>query len=344
MRLSILDLSIVPKNGDRHQALMNTLEIAKQADELGYTRFWVAEHHATGAGAGRSPEVMMPFIAAHTRKIKVGSGAILLNHYSPFKVAEIFNSMEELFPGRIDMGIGRASTGTISDVALQRHRSASVKKGDDSKNQIVELLNWMHQNFEEENPFSEIKSHNNGTSPDFWLLGSSSWSSKTAAHLGLRYVFAGFINPAMSFNIAQNYHQEFKASDNSGKQKPELMLAINVFAAETEEEAHRMTAPFQLFEYRLKTEGDTQSLLEDEETALAILGNRFRSPEINLIDPRQPPRFLAATPDKLYDWINQIAAVFGANEIMIQTITGNHQARLKSHQLLADVFLKNTSN
>ncbi|MFL9831403.1 MsnO8 family LLM class oxidoreductase [Flavobacterium sp. ST-87] len=342
MRLSILDLSIVPQNGDRHQALMNTLETAKQADELGYTRFWLAQHYAAKAGAGRSPEVMIPFIAAHTHKIKVGSGALLLNHYSPFKVAEIFNTMEELFPGRIDMGIGRASTGMISDLALQRHRFVGSKKNDDSEQQVVELLNWMHQDFDDENPFSEIISYNNGTSPDFWLLGSGSWSSKTAASLGLRYVFAGFINPAMSFNIVQNYHKEFTPSDYSAKQKPELILALNVFAAETEEKAHRMTAPYQLFEHRLKTEGDTQSLLEDEETALILLGNKFRSPEINLIDPRQPPRFLAATPDKLYDWINQIATAFGAHEIMIQTITGNHQERLKSNRLLAEVFFKNT--
>jgi luciferase family oxidoreductase group 1 len=344
MRLSILDLSIVPKNGDRHQALMNTLEIAKEADRLGYTRFWVAQHHAAGAGAGRSPEVMIPFIAAHTQKIKVGSGALLLNHYSPFKVAEIFNSLEELFPGRIDMGIGRATTGPVSDMALQRHRSTIPKKIDDSESQLLELLNWMNQDFEDKNPFSEIKSHNNGSLPDFWLLGSSPWSSKAAAELGLSYAFAGFINPAMSYTIAQNYHQKFKVSNYSGKKKPELMLALNIFAAETEEEAHRMTAPFQLFEHRLKNQGDTQSLLEDEETALEILGNRFRSPEINLVDPGKPPRFLAATPDKLYEWISQIAAVFGTNEIMVQTITGNHQARLKSHQLLAAVFLKNASN
>lgn len=343
MKLSILDLSIIPKNGDRHQALMNTLEIAKEADQLGFTRFWLAEHHAAGAGAGRSPEVMMPFIAAHTKKIKVGSGAVLLNHYSPFKVAEIFNSLEELFPGRIDMGIGRATTGTVSDIALQRNRFTIRKNTDDSETQLLELLNWMNQDFEDKNPFSEIQSYNNGTTPDFWLLGSSLWSSNRAASLGLSYVVAGFINRSMSYTIAQNYHQEFKANNYSGKQKAELILALNIYAAETEEEAHRMTAPFQLFEHRLKTQGDTQSLLEDEETALAILGNRFRSPEITLIDPKQPPQFLAGTPDKLYEWISKIAAVFGANEIMIQTITGNHEARLKSHQLLAEVFLKNIS-
>ncbi|CAM1339272.1 MsnO8 family LLM class oxidoreductase [Tenacibaculum aestuarii] len=340
MKLSVLDLSIVPKNGDRHQALMNSLELAQQADALGFSRFWVAEHHAAGTGAGRTPEVMIPFIAAQTKKIKVGSGAVLLNHYSPFKVAETFNSLEELFPKRIDMGIGRATGGQIVDMALQRHRSVYRQNINDSADQLIELLHWMNQGFDPENPFSEIKSHHNGTTPEFWLLGSGPWSSNAAAELGLRYAFAGFINPTMSYGIAQHYHQNFKPiAHESGSRKPQLMLALNVFAAETEEEAHRMTAPLQLFEYRLRTKADTQSLLEDEDTAIKLLGDRYKKPE-ELIDPKQPPKVLASTPEKLYGWLTQIAEVYGTDEIMLQTITGNHEARLKSQKLLAEVFFK----
>lgn len=338
MKLSILDLSIVPKSGNRHQALINTLDLAQKADNLGFNRFWVAEHHAAGTGAGRTPEVMIPFIASQTKNIKLGSGAVLLNHYSPFKVAEVFNSLEELFPNRIDMGIGRATTGPITDRALQRHRSVYRQNTDDSSEQLVELLHWMNQDFESSNPFSEIQSYNNGTTPDFWLLGSSPWSSNAAAELGLHYAFAGFINPAQSFAIAQNYLNNFNTTKSiSGNKKPELMLALNVFAAETEEEAHRLTAPFQLFEHRLRTQGDTHSFLEDEDTALKILGDKFIKPE-SLIDPKQPPRVLASTPEKLHDWLTKIAQTYGANEIMLQTITGNHEARLKSNELLAKVF------
>ncbi len=336
MKLSILDLSIVPKNGNRHVALTNTLELAKQADALGYTRFWVAEHHAAGTGAGRTPEVMIPYIAAQTKRIRVGSGAVLLNHYSPFKVAETFNSLEEIFPGRIDMGIGRATTGPVTDMALQRHRSVYRNNTDDSAEQLVELLHWMHQDFDAKNPFSEIKSYNNGSLPEFWLLGSSSWSANAAATLGLHYAFAGFINPAMSYNIAQYYHKNFASNTTkTGEKQPKLILALNVFVAETEAEAHRMTAPFQLFEQRLRTQGDTQSLLEDEDTALQILGSHFVTPE-QLIDPKQPPRMLASTPDKIHSWLTQIAAVYGTDEIMLQTITNNHEARLKSNKLLAE--------
>ena len=339
MKLSILDLSIVPKNGDRHQALKNTLELAQQADELGYTRFWVAEHHAAGTAAGRSPEVLIPYLAAQTEKIRIGSGAVLLNHYSPFKVAEIFNSLEELFPHRIDMGIGRATTGPISDMALQRHKSVYRQNINDSGEQLVELLHWMNQDFPEGEPFADIKSYNNGSTPEFWLLGSSEWSSMAAAELGLPYAFAGFINPSMSFSIAKNYQARFRPSTHkSGSKKPKLMLALNVFAAETEAEAHRMTAPFQLFEYRLRSKGDTQSLLEDENKALEILGNAYMEPT-PLEDPKRPPRVLASTPDKLYGWLNQIAEAYGAEEIMIQSVTGNHQARMRSQELLAQEFL-----
>ena len=339
MKLSILDLSIVPPSGNRHEALKNTLELAQQADRMGYSRFWVAEHHAAGTGAGRTPEVMIPYIASQTQHIRVGSGAVLLNHYSPFKVAETFNSLEELFPGRIDMGIGRATTGPITDMALQRYRSVYRQNTDDSAEQLVGLLHWMNQDFNHDNPFSEIVSHNNGTQPEFWLLGSSPWSSGAAAELGLRYAFAGFINPAMSYSIAQNYHQQFKPMvHDSGSKKPTLMLALNVFVGETETEAHKMTAPFQLFEHRLRTMGDTQSLLESEDEALKILGNRFVKPQ-PMLDPKQPPRILASTPENLKKWLNQIASEYKADEIMIQSITSNHKARLKSHQLLADVLI-----
>lgn len=340
MKLSILDLSIVPPNGDRHQALMNTIDLAVEADKLGYTRFWVAEHHAAGTGAGRSPEVMIPAIAAQTEKIRVGSGAVLLNHYSPFKVAELFNSMEELYPGRIDMGIGRATTGPVSDYALQRERKEVRRNTDDSADQLVELLHWMRQDFEEDNPFSRIRSHHNGTRPDLWLLGSSPWSAQAAAALGLNYTFAGFINPGAAYPITQSYQKNFKTgSQHPEENKPRLILALNVFAAESEEEAHRLTAPFQLFEQRLRTTGDTQSLLENEENALKILGNNFYTPE-PLTDPARLPRVLAGTPDKIASWLEIIGKAYGADEIMIQSVTANQEARMRSHQLLAEACFK----
>src|SRR5699024_3409329 len=121
IKLSLIDLSTLPYNGGRRQAYANTIETAQHIEKLGYHRIWLAEHHSAMNVVGRAPEVMIPAVAANTSKIRVGSGAVLLNHYSPFKVAELYGSMEELFPRRIDLGIGRATTGPITDVALQRN-------------------------------------------------------------------------------------------------------------------------------------------------------------------------------------------------------------------------------
>ncbi|HLS30063.1 MAG TPA: MsnO8 family LLM class oxidoreductase, partial [Flavobacteriaceae bacterium] len=156
MKLSLIDLSPVPYNGTRADAYQNTIETAQHIEQLGYHRIWLAEHHNSPQLGGRAPEVLIPTIASKTSKIRVGSGSVLLNHYSPFKVAEIFGSLEELFPGRIDLGIGRATTGPISDVALQRNRSFR-QETNDSMEQLVELLTWFDQSFESDHPFSQVK-------------------------------------------------------------------------------------------------------------------------------------------------------------------------------------------
>lgn len=337
MKLSIVDLSPVHKNSNRSQALLNTLEMAQKGEQWGYERIWLAEHHGTAALAGRSPEVLIPFIASQTNRIKVGSGAVLLNHYSPFKVAEVFSTLEELFPGRIDMGIGRATTGPVSDIALQRNRSFR-QTSDDSADQLSELLNWMNDSFDVSNAFSQTKVYKDNSIPDFWLLGSSQWSSMAAAQNGLRYSFAGFINPAQSFQITENYRRFFKPSNKAtGIQKPELILSFHIYCAPTDEEAAKMSAPVQLMLRRLMT-GDINSLPEDEETAVGLLGG-LKEP-VQMTNPYQPPQILAGTPEKIFRWLSEIADVFCADEIMVQCVTANHESRLKSHKLLAQTFGK----
>jgi luciferase family oxidoreductase group 1 len=335
MKLSLIDLSVVPQTGNRHQAILNTLDMAQKADEWGFNRIWLAEHHATGAMAGRTPEVMIPYIAAATKRIRVGSGSVLLNHYSPFKVAESFATLEDMFPGRIDMGIGRATTGPVSDVALQRNRSYR-QTTDDSAEQLAELVAWMENDFPKGHAFSQIRVHRNDTVPPLWLLGSSAWSAGAAAQLGLRYSFAGFINPAQSWQIAESYRQNFKsAAGLTGIEQPELILSLSVYCADTEEKAARLAAPVQLMFKRMMS-GDVQSRMEDEDTAIDLLGG-LPEPE-KLTDPRQPPRILAGTPDTLYQALNEIAEAYQCSEIMLQCITPDHQARLRSHQLLAERF------
>jgi luciferase family oxidoreductase group 1 len=337
MKLSIVDLSPIQKNSSRQQAFLNTLDMAQKAELWGYERIWLAEHHGTAALAGRSPEILIPYIAANTKKIKVGSGSVLLNHYSPYKVAEVFSTLEDLFPGRIDMGIGRATTGPVSDLALQRNRSYR-QTTDDSDEQLVELLSWMNDSFDEKHTFSRTKVYKDGRVPDFWLLGSSQWSASAAAFMGLRYSFAGFINPSQAYQITDNYKRFFKPSKNpTGIEKPELMLSFHVYCAKTDEEAARFSAPVQLMLLRLMS-GVINSLPEDEDTAVRILGG-LREP-VQMTNPRQPPQILAGTPDKIKNWLTEIGEVFGADEIMVQCVSGNHEARLQSHKLLAESFGK----
>lgn len=335
MRLSLIDLSPVP-NGDRHQAIQHTIDMAQKAEAWGYSRIWLAEHHGTGNLAGRTPEVLIPLVAAKTEKIKVGSGSVLLNHYSPFKVAEVFSTLEDMFPGRIDMGIGRATTGPVTDIALQRNRSYR-QTTDDSAEQLSELQAWMNNTFDKSHPFSQVRMQNNGTLPEFWLLGSSQWSAMAAAELGLRYAFAGFINPGQAYQITQHYRQHFKASTfNTGVNKPEVMLSLSIYCAETDEAAARLAAPIQVMMKRMMA-GDIQSPIVSEDEAIEILGG-LPEPE-QLTDPTFPPRMLIGTPTKIAGWLKQIGEAFGTDEIIVQCITNNHESRLESHRLLAEAVL-----
>ena len=334
MQLSLLDLSPIPVGGDRHQAFLNTIDSAQKAEEYGYERIWVAEHHHAAALAGRSPEILIALLAAKTKSIKVGSGSILLNHYSPYKVAENFAALEEMFPGRIDMGIGRATTGPVSDYALQRNR-ATRQMSDDSNEQISELLHWMNNDFDKQHPFSKLHVYNNGTLPQTWLLGSSAWSASAAAALGLRYSFAAFINPQQAYGITQSYKREFEASHRGTcVQQPELMLSLSIYVGETEEDAARLAAPVQLMMLRMRQNGDTSSLLASEDEAIELMGGlRHPTP---LTDPKDPPRVLAGTPKQIKAWLEEIAHTFGSNEIMVQCISASHERRLKSLKMLAE--------
>jgi luciferase family oxidoreductase group 1 len=335
MKLSLIDLSPIPRNGNRNQAIRNTVDTAQHAEQWGYSRIWLAEHHNTASFAGRAPEVLIPLVAASTTRIKVGSGSVLLNHYSPFKVAEVFNTLEEMFPGRIDMGIGRATTGPVSDLALQRNRSYR-QTSDDSAEQLAELHAWLNDDFDKGHPFHQVRVHKDHPAPSFWLLGSSPWSASAAAEMGLKYAFAGFINPAQAYAITQRYRQQFKPSGlETGIPEPRLILSLSVYCAETEEAAARMAAPMQLMMQRMM-QGDVKSPVESEEEAVRILGGL---PEIErLEDARVFPRYLIGTPATLKPELEKIAAAFDTDELMIQCITAEHASRLRSLQLLSEAF------
>lgn len=335
MKLSIVDLSTVLPGESRHDALMHSIEVAQHIEKLGFERIWVAEHHGSASIAGRAPEVLIAAIAANTSSIRVGSGSVLLNHYSPFKVVEVFCTLNELYPGRIDLGAGRATTGPVTDFALQQARDRRQQL--DSDQQIVELVSWLDDSFPEDHPFSKSPVHTINSLPELHVLGSSAWSASAAAGLGLRYVFAGFINQKGAKEILESYRNNFKASNGkSGIQSPEAILSVHVVCTDTEEEARRQIAPVNIM-YRNLSKGIIDAQLPTPDDAIKELGGL---PKLEKYDVGSgvPPKFVAGTAEQVHEQLTQLGKDLSVDEIIIQDMMTDHKARLRSYDLLADVF------
>src|SRR3954464_1908402 len=251
MRLSVLDPSPISQGSTGSEALRNTIDLARLADRLGYHRYWVAEHHGGAMLAGPSPEVLIGPIASATKRIRVGSGGVMLPHYSPFKVAESFSLLAGLFGDRIDLGIGRAAgTDPMTSRALQRDRNAAPL--DDFPAQLAELLAYLEDErsgddgsargrFPAEHPFARLAGALPGLPqrPQPWLLGSSAQSAIWAGQLGLPYAFADFINPNGA-EIAALYRGRFDTTLRLRAQR--TAVAVWALAADTAEEAERLAS------------------------------------------------------------------------------------------------------
>lgn len=335
MKLSIVDISTVGPNETRHEALMNSIKLAQHAEKLGYSRYWVAEHHGAKFVAGRAPEILIAAIAAQTSTIQVGSGSVLLNHYSPFKVAEVFCTLNELYPGRIDLGAGRATTGPVTDFALQQDRSKQFRSNSDQ--QIADLLAWLDNSFPADHAFSEAPIYTSEDKPNLFLLGSSAWSASAAAALGLRYVFAGFINQRGAAQIIDSYRKNFQAaSSESGVHKPELILSVHAVCSESEEEARRQLAPVHLM-YKNLSMGKLDAALPDPDTAISELGYL---PELEkyVSGSNIPPKFIGGSQEAVLGQLKDLAADFLVDEIMIQDMIIEPSARLASYQLMSELI------
>ena len=313
-RLSVLDQSPIPVGSTAGDALRNTLDLARLADRMGYHRYWLAEHHGTPGLACNSPEVMIGPVAAATSRIRVGSGGIMLPHYSPLKVYESFSMLSGLYPGRIDLGLGRAP-GTSSRVAHALQRDRRQPLPDDFREQLDELLGYIK----------------NGE-PEPYLLGSSPQSAVWAAELGLPYVFADFINPAGE-PYAAFYREHFVPS---GRQhaplKPEVAVCAWAVCAETTAEAVRLSASarmmmLQLFRGRLIA-------VPPVEEALQFLAHEG-APLEELPAHR---RMIAGDPATVRAALEELARDYNADEVFVVNILYSHAARLRSYELLADAF------
>lgn len=330
LRLSVLDQSPVPEGQAGGQALRNSVDLARLSDRLGYHRYWVAEHHATPLIACTSPEVLIGPIASATSRIRLGSGGIMLPHYSPLKVAENFSLLAGLYPGRIDLGIGRApGTDQRTAYALQRDRRQMAP--DDFPGLLAELIAYLNDRMPDDHPFARLAKTLPGRpeSPDVWLLGSSPQSGIWAAELGLPYMFADFIQPGGA-EVAARYRAEFQPIDRL--ERPTTAVAISAICAETDEEAWRLSASGRMIYYLLQT--GRLTAVPTVETA-----NRFLAEQSG--DPRAVPggrHFVVGAPATVKTGIEEVAREYGADEVMIVTIVHDHQARRRSYELIAEAF------
>src|SRR5579864_250907 len=263
INLSVLDQSPVSDGYTPADALRNTIELARLADKLGYERYWIAEHHAIVTLASPAPEILIARLGAETTGIRIGSGGVLLPHYSPLKVAENFRMLHALYPGRIDLGIGRAPGGSgLEAFALRRDRSERLQN-DDFEEQLAELLAFLHHGFPSDHPFARIKiSPEMPGAPEVWLLGSSSWSSAVAAKMGLPYAFAHFITPEETLTALENYRSNFQASKQLAR--PRVIVTLGVICADTEAAAKRLFTSTQLHIRRIRVQGERPAVATDE--------------------------------------------------------------------------------
>ncbi|WP_435075472.1 MsnO8 family LLM class oxidoreductase [Halorubrum sp. HHNYT27] len=338
MELSVVDLSPVPPDGTAADAFANTVAAAEQAERLGYTRFWVAEHHGRAERlAGTTPEVLLGRLAAATDTIRIGSGAVLLNHYRPFKIAEAFGTLDGLAPGRVDVGVGRANGSPAADRALGTSRRVE-NPNEDHEERIRALVSHLYDTYPENHQYGELSVPRSGESPPVpWVLGSSPASGEIAGRLGLRYCFAGFIRPGFAERAVAAYREAFDPGAlPGGPDEPTAMLAINAVAAETDAAAARRRAPAEAI-YRRMKRGDLGGSTPTVEAAIDELGE-VPDPTPATLDDDEWPRSVSGSPETISGVLDELAGRLGVDEVMIQHTVPEHEDALESHVLLAEAM------
>ncbi len=329
MRISVLDQSPIIENLCCSDAIHETIKLAKVAEALGFYRYWLAEHHNMKGLADPCPEILLPMIGAATKRIRIGTGGVLLPYYSPLKVAETFNMLEILFPQRIDLGIGRAPGGDrLTADALNAQALADINSFPEK---VVETISWLDNKIPDKYAFGEIKAMpKSPTSPEIWLLGSSNFSSSLASHLGLRFAFAHFISAKGGEDASKTYRREFIKSTK--EREPYNMVCISVICAKTQEEAEILAAP--LDHRRLLMATGEETPLQTTESSRSNQYSEFQKEAVK----QNRTRSIIGCPKYVKEKLETIKNDFCADEVMILTITGGYQERIESYELIASSF------
>jgi len=329
LKLSILDQSPVISGQTPAAAIAATLELARHAERLGYHRYWLAEHHAIAALADPCPEILLARLGAETRRLRIGTGGVLLPYYSAFKVAEVFRMLEALYPGRVDLGIGRAPGG-------DRRTAHAVGGGhlpdaEDFPQRVWELVGHLDGTLPDDHPHRHVRVQPGGdTAPEVWLLGSSDYSGLLAAQLGLRFAFAHFINPRGGDLVTRAYRERYQPSARGPA--PAALVCVFVICAQSDAEAERLAASIDLRRLHMALNLDTpvptlaeaQKHVYSEEERRYVLGQRERA--------------VIGGPETCRRELTALVERYGADELMVLTITGDYATRLRSYELLAEAF------
>ena len=320
---SVLDLSPILQGSNAAQSFHNTRDLAQHAENLGYRRYWLAEHHGMPGIASAATAVLIGHVAGATKTIRVGAGGIMLPNHSPLVIAEQFGTLESLYPGRIDLGLGRApGSDQVTARALRRNLSGDA---DEFPQDVIDLMDY----------FSDVPQQpvhavpGTGLNVPIWILGSSTFGAQLAAHLGLPYAFASHFAPAQMMQAITIYRANFRASSRLAK--PYVMLGFNVFAADTDEEAHFRASSMQQAFVNLRT-GQPKPLQPPSEGYL----ERIEPPLRSMLDQVLTSAAIGS-PDTVRTALRAFIARTGADELMLTAQIFDHTARRRSYEIAAEI-------
>jgi luciferase family oxidoreductase group 1 len=329
IKLGVLDQSPIVNGYTPAQAVNETIRLAQAAERLGYSRYWLAEHHSIAALADPCPEILVTRVAAATSTLRVGTGGVMLPYYSPLKVAEQFRMLEALYPGRIDLGLGRAPAGDQrTALAMGEGRYPGAEHFPE---QVQYLAAYLDDDLPADHPFASVKAMPAGaTSPEIWLLGSSDYSGALAAQLGLRFAFAHFISQEGGDEVMREYRARYRPS--AREPHPHALLCVFVVCADTLEEAERLAATAHL--RRLNTDYGINSPVPTVEEAA---NHPYSEADRRRIEYHRR-RVVLGPPDVVRDRLLEMARTYHADELMLITVIGDYAKRLRSYELVAEAF------